>query len=62
MALGLTGAWALGRALDAFLFGVSGADPVSFAAAIAVLALAALAATLVPAVRASRVSPAAALR
>ncbi|MCC7123313.1 MAG: hypothetical protein IT178_00580 [Acidobacteria bacterium] len=59
MALGLTGAWALGRALDAFLFRVSGADPVSFAAAIAV---AALAATLLPAVRAAKVSPAAALR
>jgi putative ABC transport system permease protein len=59
--LGLLGAWALGRTLEAFLFGVSPADPLSYVAAVAVLVVPALAATLVPARRAVRVSPVTAL-
>jgi putative ABC transport system permease protein len=59
--LGLVAAWALGRALGAFLFGVTPADPLSYAAAVGLLTLAALAATLAPARRAVRVDPVTAL-
>jgi ABC-type antimicrobial peptide transport system permease subunit len=52
----------IARVLDAYLYGVSSIDPVSYvAAALALLAVAA-AANLVPALRASRVSPMTALR
>ena len=61
LAIGMLSAWALGRTAQAFLFGVSPADPVSYAAAVAFLLVAALAATLAPARRAARVDPAAAL-
>jgi hypothetical protein len=44
------------------LFGVSPADPVAFGAATTTLAIAALLAHLIPAVRAVRVDPIAALR
>jgi putative ABC transport system permease protein len=59
--LGLGAAWALGRALAAFLFGVTPADPLSYAAAVGLLSGAALAATLIPARRAVRVDPVTAL-
>jgi putative ABC transport system permease protein len=59
---GLVGALALTRLLRQLLFGVGVADPVSFAAAAAVLILVGLAAGVVPAYRASRVDPAQALR
>ena len=48
--------------VKALLFGVTATDPVSFAAAAAVLALATLAATIIPANRATRVDPLAVLR
>ncbi|HEY4217216.1 MAG TPA: ABC transporter permease [Gemmatimonadaceae bacterium] len=50
------------RLLQAQLHGVSAIDPVSIAAAVIVLAASAVAAVLVPAMRASRVSPIVALR
>ena len=56
LALGLFGAWALGRTLGAFLFVVSPWDPLSYAAAVALLSAAALTATLLPARRAVRVN------
>jgi putative ABC transport system permease protein len=62
VALGLVGALALTRLLRQLLFGVGAADPVSFAAAAAVLTLVGLAAGVIPAHRASRVDPAQALR
>lgn len=61
LALGLAGASAIGRSLRGFIFGISSADWVSYAAALAILLAAALAATLVPARRAVRVHPAEAL-
>lgn len=62
LALGLFGAWALGRTLAALLFAVSPWDPVSYAAAVLLLSSAALAATVLPARRAVRVDPVTALR
>jgi ABC-type antimicrobial peptide transport system permease subunit len=61
LVLGIVAAWGLGRAVQAYLFGVTPADPVSYAAAVALLVSAALVATLVPARRAARVPPVVAL-
>lgn len=61
LVLGLLAAWAVGRTAEAFLFGVSSADPMSYALAGGLLVLAALVATLVPARRAVRVHPVSAL-
>jgi putative ABC transport system permease protein len=59
---GLAGAWALSRLVATLLFGVRMRDPLTYAAVAAALALVALAACAVPAYRASRVDPMAALR
>jgi putative ABC transport system permease protein len=50
------------RVLDALLYGVAPGDPVTFAAVSALLAMVGVAASLVPALRATRVSPLEALR
>jgi ABC-type antimicrobial peptide transport system permease subunit len=60
--LGCVLAWAGTRALQAQLFGVESGDPVSWIAALGVLAAALLLAVLRPAARASRVDPMEALR
>jgi putative ABC transport system permease protein len=60
--LGAIGAFAASRAMGSLLFGVTGADPSTYAASAAVLAMVAGMAALVPALRAMRVQPAAALR
>ncbi len=60
--LGAVAAWLLGRAAQSLLFGVEAADPTALATAAAVLAAVMLAAAYVPARRASRVDPMAALR
>ena len=52
----------LARVLQALLYGVSSVDPVSYGVAALVLLVVALAANLIPAWRASRISPLAALR
>ncbi len=62
LALGQTGAAALSRLLASLLYGVSGRDPWTFAAAALALAAVALLATFLPARRASRLEPTAALR
>jgi putative ABC transport system permease protein len=62
VALGMAAAFGLTRLLRAELFGVTPSDPVTFAAAPAVLLAVALAAAMVPALRATRVDPLAALR
>jgi len=62
LAVGLGGALALGRLSSSLLFGVASHDPVTLAAAAAVLTAAALLACALPARRAARIDPAQALR
>ena len=60
--VGSVGALALTRVLRNLLFGISNTDPLTFAAVPAALIIAALAACWLPARRAARVDPMAALR
>jgi putative ABC transport system permease protein len=62
IATGLLSVWALRRLVEAQLFGVTGFDTVTVATSAAGLALAVLAAATVPAWRAARINPVAALR
>jgi predicted permease len=62
LAIGLAGAFALGRVLAGLVFGVSPSDPATFAAVSFLLAMVALFAILVPAFRATRVDPMTVLR
>jgi macrolide transport system ATP-binding/permease protein len=62
MAAGLLLAFAAGRSLASFLYGIRGTDPATFLAVPLVLAAVALVACLVPARRAMRLDPLAALR
>ncbi|MGE0042434.1 MAG: ABC transporter permease [Vicinamibacterales bacterium] len=61
-AAGLATAAALTRFLSSLLYEVTPTDPLTYGAALAVLAAAALLAALVPAVRATRIDPVAAIR
>jgi putative ABC transport system permease protein len=62
VALGIAGAFALGRVLTSLIYAVKPSDPVTFFSAAALLALISLCACLVPAYRATQVDPIAALR
>jgi putative ABC transport system permease protein len=62
VAMGLAGAFGLGRAMEELLFNVEPADPVTFIAMPALLAAVAFAACVVPAWRALAVQPVSALR
>ena len=62
VALGAAGALASGKLVTAFLFGLAPADPRVLGVAALVLMIVALGAGLIPAWRASRVDPVAALR
>lgn len=62
LAIGLAGAIAAARVIAGLLYGVEAIDPVTLAAVTVLLAAVALAASLLPATRASRVDPLAALR
>jgi ABC-type lipoprotein release transport system permease subunit len=62
VAIGLAGALAASRAVRGLLYGVAATDPVTYAAVIALLVAVTVAASLLPAWRASQVSPLAALR
>lgn len=55
--LGLAGAWAVGRALQGVLFKVPAVHPETLAATMAVMTVVSLTACLLPAYRASRISP-----
>lgn len=61
-AVGLAGAYGLGKAAASLLFQMTGSDPLVFAISGAVLAVVALGAGLLPAIKASRVDPMTALR
>lgn len=62
LAIGLAGAVAATRALEAQLYGVSALDPTTFAGVIALLALTAVVASMIPAWRAAATDPMTALR
>jgi putative ABC transport system permease protein len=62
LALGLVGAWWLGRAGTSVLFGVTAGDPLTFTTVSLLLTSVALAASYLPARRAMAVDPIAALR
>ncbi len=62
MLIGTAGALALTRILATFVYKVSPTDPLTFGAAAGLLLAAAIAACLLPALRASRIDPAVALR
>jgi predicted permease len=57
IAIGLAAAFALSRVATSLLYGVSPADPLTFAVVAGIIALVALVACVVPARRASRVDP-----
>jgi ABC-type antimicrobial peptide transport system permease subunit len=62
LAIGVPLAIGAGNALRAFLFGVPPGDPITLTASCMALTMVALAAAYVPARRASRIDPIAALR
>jgi predicted permease len=62
VAVGLPGGYGLGRLVESQLFGLTARDPITFVVATAALLQAAFLAGYVPAVRATRVDPMAALR
>ena len=62
LAFGAAGAAALGRFMSSQLYGIDARDPVTYAAAAAMLMAVALLASYIPAVRATRVDPVIALR
>jgi predicted permease len=62
LGIGLVGALALGRVVTNLVYGVSPADPATFAAVSALLAIVALLACTIPAYRATRVEPVKTLR
>jgi putative ABC transport system permease protein len=62
LALGLVGAWGLGRAASSLLFGVTASDPLTFAAVSLLLTAIALVASYLPARRAMTIDPILALR
>jgi putative ABC transport system permease protein len=62
LAIGLVGAGVMARLMSALLFGLSAADPVTFVVVPVTLAVVVFVATFVPARRAVRLDPVAALR
>jgi len=60
--VGVAASWALARTLSGLLFGVKSSDPVTFVGMLVVLTAVAAIAGYLPARRASRIDPMAALR
>ncbi len=60
--LGLVAAFALSQVVATLLYGITPSDPLTYASVAGLLTLAAMAATLIPALRATRIDPATALR
>jgi len=60
--LGLSGAFAITRVIASLLVGVNPTDPVTFAAIVALFGIVAVTASWIPARRASRLDPMAAIR
>jgi ABC-type antimicrobial peptide transport system permease subunit len=60
--VGLAAAFALGRVVTSMVYGVSSRDLLTFSSVTGLLVLVAFAASLVPALRATRISPLAVLR
>jgi ABC-type antimicrobial peptide transport system permease subunit len=60
--IGVAASWTLGKAVTSLLFGVTATDPVTFGAMFLLLGLVAAIAGYLPARRASRIDPIAALR
>ncbi len=60
--LGLAGALLLSRVMAGYVYGITATDPITFAAASGLLTAVALLASYIPARRAARVDPVAALR
>ena len=61
-AIGIAASFWTARALSSFIYGVTVADPVTYAVASSALLVVALIASLVPAWRAARIDPMSALR
>jgi len=62
IAIGVVGAFALGRLVESQLFGIQAADPLVLSGAAATLAAVALLAAFIPGWRASRIDPVRALK
>lgn len=62
VAAGVVASFAVGRIIASLLFGVGAADPVALAAVVMLLLSVTLLATFIPAIRATRIDPAVALR
>jgi ABC-type antimicrobial peptide transport system permease subunit len=62
VAIGLVGAYGIGRWAESLLFGLKGFDPLVIVGAVALLAVVAFAAATLPALRAARTDPVTALR
>ncbi len=62
VALGLTGAWAVGRLMSSMLVGVSGLDPLVFGSVTVIIVAVTIAANFLPARRAASVQPSSVLR